>query len=155
MYTGLSLWRNDKTRLDLLWSLCTSVWPLLPVLTVAMFRLVQLSLCGSVQAADGTCFMYNDHRGSHLNKCWIVCVCPVIHRNAVHLVCQKHSTVRQVCLPAAGRPGLGDDGWTPSHHHQVVGAHRLLLGLFPQILVFVVTQPRDGLKVRAHVSHES
>lgn len=81
-----------------------------------------------------------------------MCVCPLIHRNAAHLVCQKHSTVRQVCLPAAGRPGLGDDSWTPSHHHQVVGAQRLLLGLFPQILVFVVTQPRDGLKVRAHVS---
>lgn len=95
MYTGLSPWRSNKTRLDLLRSLCTSVWPLLPVLTVTMFRLVQLSLW----AADGTCFMYNDHRGSHLNKCWIVCVC----------VCP--STDPQECCP----PGL------PETQHSLAG----------------------------------
>lgn len=39
-------------------------------------RLVQLGLFGSVQAASGgASFMYNDQRGSHLEKCWIACVC--------------------------------------------------------------------------------
>lgn len=133
-------------------SLCTSVWTLLPVVT-AMFRLVQLSLFGSVQAASGTLFMYNDHRGSHLKKCWIdcVCVCPHWSTGMLPTWFARNAAQWRVCLRAAGRPVLGDDGWTPSHHHEVVRAHRLLLGLFPHVLVFVITQPRDGLKVRAQL----
>lgn len=153
MYTGLSLWRNDKTwsTLESLhFCLTSSSSPHCDDVPFGSAQFVWLS-AGSRWALFYVQWPQRITLKQVLN-CVCVCVCPLIHRNAAHLVCQKLSTVRQVCLPAAGRPELGDDGWTPSHHHQVVGAHRLLLGLFPQILVFVVTQPRDGLKVRAHVS---
>lgn len=48
----------------------------------------------------------------------------------------------------ADRQLLGDDGRTPPHHCQVVCTHRLLLGLFPQVLVLIIAQPWDGLKVK-------
>lgn len=69
---------------------------------------------------------------SHLIKCQIVCVFPdpLIHRTAAHLVCllirQKYSmSDRSVYSPAPCclRPVLGNDGWTPPHHRQVVCTH--------------------------------
>lgn len=89
---------------------------------------------------------------SHLKKCQIVwasvfrCVpdgpadpqvcCPPglpAHRAEIQFSTCARS------IRAARRPVLGNDGWTPPHHRQVVSAHRTLLGLFPQVLVFVIT----------------
>lgn len=94
MYIVSSLWRNFQTQFDLFFrdAVFTLFWPLLPAFTVTMslFRLVQLSLVQCRQPV-GTSFMYNDQRGSLLQKCWIACVwvsvCPLILRNAAHLVC--------------------------------------------------------------------
>lgn len=101
---------------------------------------------GSVQAACGTCFMYNNQRGcSQTWKSQIVWVCVYksVYSRQTHwatgllptwFACLPgRDTVSLTCpsiplLHAAGWPVLGNDGWTPPHHHQVVCTHWPLLG---------------------------
>lgn len=123
------------------------------------------ALFGSVQAASGTSFMYNNQRGCN-HTCesarLCACVCMCVYSRQTHwstgllptwfacLPGQKYSTVCLTGLsPCCRWPVLGNDGGAPPHHRQVVCAHWSLLGLFPQVLVFVITQPWDGLKIKA------
>lgn len=168
MYIVLSLWRNFQTQFHLFFR--DAVFTLFDLFFQPSLWRCPLALpfgsaqFGSVQAASGDFFYVQWPKRFTLTKV-LDCVCVSECVSTDPQECcppglpgnrQKHRTVWQVCLNAAGRPALRDDGRTPSHHHQVVCAHWLLLGLFLQVLVFVIAQPRDGLKVeitqRANIS---
>lgn len=136
-----------------------AVWPLLPAFTVTMLVHTSVwfsSVCLVQSRQPVGLVLYTTTKEVHtcksvgLRMCVNECVftdtqecCPP----GFPVTRQKHSTSWKVCHHAAGWPVLWDDGRTPSHHHQVVCTHWLLLGLFLHVLVFVITQPRDGLKV--------
>lgn len=161
MYRVTSLWRSFQTQLDLLFR--DAVFALSDLFFQPSLWRCPLPLpFGSAQfvwfsagSQWGLCLCTTTQEADTLAKV-LDCVCMSECVSTDPQECcppglpgdrQKPRTVWQVCLNAAGRPVLRDDGRTPSHHHQVVCAHWLLLGLFLQVLVFVIAQPRDGLKV--------